>query len=101
VAARNALEARGLRDIEVDELDLSELTSVRRFAERFLAIGRSVDILINNAAIMASPEARVGDGWESQFATNHLGHCVLVLALAVASTTDRASMTAARYARML
>jgi len=74
VAARDALQARGLRDIEVDELDLSELTSVRRFAERFLATGRSVDILINNAAIMACPEARVGDGWESQFATNHLGH---------------------------
>jgi len=77
VVARDALEARGLRDIEVDELDLSELTSVRRFAESFLATGRSVDILINNAAVMASPEARVGDGWESQFATNHLGHYVL------------------------
>jgi len=77
VVARDALEARGLRDIEVDEFDLSELASVRRFAERFLATGRSVDILIDNAAIMACLEARVGDGWESQFATNHLGHYVL------------------------
>ena len=39
--------------------------------------GRSVDILINNAAIMACPETRVGPGWEAQFATNHLGHFAL------------------------
>lgn len=76
-AAREALDARGLADVEVEELDLSQLASVHAFAERFLATGRSIDILINNAAIMASPEARVGDGWESQFATNHLGHFVL------------------------
>lgn len=76
-AAREALDARGLADVEVEELDLSQLASVQAFAERFLATERSIDILINNAAIMASPEARVGDGWESQFATNHLGHFVL------------------------
>ncbi|KJC64332.1 SDR family NAD(P)-dependent oxidoreductase [Agreia bicolorata] len=75
--ARQALDARGLTTVEVDTLDLSDLDSVRAFAERFVASGRSLDILINNAAIMASPEARVGDGWESQFATNHLGHYVL------------------------
>ncbi|WEO76608.1 SDR family NAD(P)-dependent oxidoreductase [Cryobacterium sp. SO2] len=72
-----ALDARGLAAVEVETLDLADLVSVRAFAERFLATGRSLDILINNAAIMASPEARVGDGWESQFATNHLGHYVL------------------------
>ncbi|KQV07112.1 SDR family NAD(P)-dependent oxidoreductase [Leifsonia sp. Root112D2] len=76
-AAREALDAHGLADVEVEELDLSQLASVQAFAERFLATERSIDILINNAAIMASPEARVGDGWESQFATNHLGHFVL------------------------
>lgn len=75
--ARSALDARGLGNVEVDELDLSDLVSVRAFAERFLITRRSIDILINNAAIMAAPEARVGDGWESQFATNHLGHYVL------------------------
>src|SRR4051794_11447135 len=63
--------------IEVDELDLGDLAGVRSFAERFLASGRAVDVLINNAAIMASPETRVGPGWEAQFATNHLGHFVL------------------------
>jgi NAD(P)-dependent dehydrogenase (short-subunit alcohol dehydrogenase family) len=62
----------------VDELDLGDLESVRAFADRFLASGRSIDIVIDNAAIMASPETRVGPGWEAQFATNHLGHFALV-----------------------
>jgi NAD(P)-dependent dehydrogenase (short-subunit alcohol dehydrogenase family) len=67
----------GPGSIEVDELDLSDLDSVNAFAQRVLDSGRSVDILINNAGVMACPEARVGPGWESQFATNHLGHYVL------------------------
>lgn len=75
--ARVALDARGLSNVEVDDLDLSDLSSVHEFAERLLTIHRSLDILINNAAIMAAPDTRVGDGWESQFATNHLGHYVL------------------------
>jgi NAD(P)-dependent dehydrogenase (short-subunit alcohol dehydrogenase family) len=68
----------GLDGVEVDELDLGDLESVRGFAERFLASGRSVDIMINSAGIMACPETRVGPGWEAQFATNHLGHYALV-----------------------
>ena len=76
-AAWAALDARGLNAVEVDTLDLADLVSVRAFAERFVATGRSLDVLINNAAIMAAPESRVGDRWESQFATNHLGHYVL------------------------
>ncbi|WKE67857.1 SDR family NAD(P)-dependent oxidoreductase [Streptomyces sp. WP-1] len=68
----------GLSGVEVDELDLGDLESVRRFAERFLASGRSLDIVIDSAGIMACPETRVGDGWEAQFATNHLGHFALV-----------------------
>jgi NAD(P)-dependent dehydrogenase (short-subunit alcohol dehydrogenase family) len=67
----------GIGGVEVDELDLGDLDSVRGFAERFLDSGRTVDILINNAAIMACPETRVGPGWEAQFATNHLGHFAL------------------------
>jgi NAD(P)-dependent dehydrogenase (short-subunit alcohol dehydrogenase family) len=63
---------------EVDALDLGDLDSVHAFADRYLASGRSVDILIANAAIMACPETRVGPGWEAQFATNHLGHFALV-----------------------
>ncbi|MFZ4893457.1 SDR family NAD(P)-dependent oxidoreductase [Plantibacter sp. Mn2098] len=64
--------------VEVDEMDLSDLASVRAFAERFLASGRSIDIIIDNAGVMAAPETRVGPGWELQFATNHLGHFALV-----------------------
>ncbi|TFC54001.1 MULTISPECIES: SDR family NAD(P)-dependent oxidoreductase [unclassified Cryobacterium] len=86
--ARAALAARGLNAVEVEALDLADLVSVRAFAERFVATGRSLDILINNAAIMASAEARVGDGWESQFATNHLGHYVLTNLLWPALTAE-------------
>ena len=67
----------GIDAVEVDELDLADLDSVHAFADRVLDSGRSVDILINNAAVMACPETRVGPGWEAQFATNHLGHFAL------------------------
>ncbi len=65
-------------NVEVAELDLADQESVKAFANAFLGSDRSIDILINNAAIMASPEARVGPGWEAQFATNHLGHYTLM-----------------------
>jgi NAD(P)-dependent dehydrogenase (short-subunit alcohol dehydrogenase family) len=74
--ARRALA--GLDGVEVDELDLGDLASVRGFAERFLASGRTLDMVIDSAAVMACPETRVGPGWEAQFATNHLGHFTLV-----------------------
>ncbi|MET9495613.1 SDR family NAD(P)-dependent oxidoreductase [Streptomyces sp. NPDC006552] len=75
-SAREALA--GIDGVETDELDLGDLESVRAFAERFLASGRTVDIVIDSAGIMACPETRVGPGWEAQFATNHLGHFALV-----------------------
>ncbi|MFF3501266.1 SDR family NAD(P)-dependent oxidoreductase [Streptomyces sp. NPDC003247] len=68
----------GVDGVEVDELDLGDLDSVRAFADRFLASGRGLDLVIDNAGIMACPETRVGPGWEAQFATNHLGHFALV-----------------------
>jgi NAD(P)-dependent dehydrogenase (short-subunit alcohol dehydrogenase family) len=74
--AREALA--GVDGVEVDELDLADLESVRGFAERFLASGRTLDVVVDNAGIMACPETRVGPGWEAQFATNHLGHFALV-----------------------
>ncbi|OXM73608.1 MULTISPECIES: SDR family NAD(P)-dependent oxidoreductase [Amycolatopsis] len=76
VPARRPAAAR--EAAEVDELDLADLGSVHRFAERFLASGRAIDILIAGAGIMAAPETRVGPGWESHFAVNHLGHFALV-----------------------
>lgn len=68
----------GIAGVELDELDLADLISVRAFATRVVASGRHVDIVINSAGIMACPETRVGPGWEAQFATNHLGHYALV-----------------------
>src|SRR3954454_24475005 len=67
----------GTERVRVEQLHLGDLGSVQAFAERVLDAGRPVDILINNAAIMACPETRVGPGWEAQFATNHLGHFAL------------------------
>lgn len=75
-AAQEALS--GIENVEVDELDLSDLNSVKAFADRVLTSGRSIDLAILNAGVMASPETRVGPGWELQFATNHLGHFALI-----------------------
>jgi NAD(P)-dependent dehydrogenase (short-subunit alcohol dehydrogenase family) len=81
VPARRPDHAReqlgGIERVEVDDLQLDDLDSVRGFAERFLAGDRKLDLLINNAGVMASPEFRVGPGWEGQFGTNHLGHYAL------------------------
>src|SRR5881394_2923373 len=66
-----------IENVEVDDLHLDDLDSVRSFAARFLDSDRKIDLLINNAGVMATPEFRVGPGWEGQFATNHLGHYVL------------------------
>lgn len=68
----------GIKNVEIDELDLGDQDSVRNFAERFLDTGRHIDMAINSAGIMACPETRLGPGWEAQFATNHLGHYALI-----------------------
>ena len=73
--ARGALA--GIEGVEVEELDLADLDSVRAFSERFQRRHAAIDVLIAGAAIMACPETRVGPGWEAQFATNHLGHFAL------------------------
>lgn len=69
------------KGVEVAELDLGNLSSVARFAQDFVNSGRHADIVINSAGIMACPETRIGNGWEAQFATNHLGHFALVAQL--------------------
>jgi NAD(P)-dependent dehydrogenase (short-subunit alcohol dehydrogenase family) len=61
-------------DLEVRELDLADLGSVRAFAEGHQ--GR-LDLLINNAGVMAPPRQETKDGFESQFGSNHLGHFAL------------------------
>jgi NAD(P)-dependent dehydrogenase (short-subunit alcohol dehydrogenase family) len=75
-AAAEALA--GVGGVEVDGLELSDQDDVRAFAERFLRTGRAIDVLVNNAGVMACPQAVAGPGWEYQFATNHLGHFTLV-----------------------
>lgn len=71
-------------EIEIAAMDLGDLASVSRFADHYLETGRGLHVLINNAGIMATPLTRLGKGWESQFATNHLGHMALALKLAPA-----------------
>jgi NAD(P)-dependent dehydrogenase (short-subunit alcohol dehydrogenase family) len=71
----------GLDRVELDRLDLSDPASVDAFAARFLASDRPLHILVNNAGIMATPLVRDARGFESQLATNHLGHFQLTARL--------------------
>jgi len=70
---------------EVRELDLADLASVRRFADEW---DGPLDVLVNNAGVMAIPEGRTKDGFEMQFGTNHLGHFALTNQL-LPHITDR------------
>jgi NAD(P)-dependent dehydrogenase (short-subunit alcohol dehydrogenase family) len=63
--------------VEVMELDLSDLASVRRFADAFRAKHSRLDLLINNAGIMVPPYGTTAQGFETQFGVNHLGHFAL------------------------
>jgi NAD(P)-dependent dehydrogenase (short-subunit alcohol dehydrogenase family) len=82
---KGATAAAGMSgDVEVRELDLSSLSSVREFADGIDA----VDVLVNNAGIMAVPFAETADGFESQIGTNHLGHFALTNLL-LPKLTDR------------
>jgi NAD(P)-dependent dehydrogenase (short-subunit alcohol dehydrogenase family) len=64
--------------LELVELDLASLESVRACADALLADGRPFDVAIANAGVMRTPFGRTADGFETQFGTNHLGHFVLV-----------------------
>jgi NAD(P)-dependent dehydrogenase (short-subunit alcohol dehydrogenase family) len=63
---------------ELVELDLANLKSVRACADKLLAKGEPLDVVIANAGVMATPFGHTADGFETQFGTNHLGHFVLV-----------------------
>jgi NAD(P)-dependent dehydrogenase (short-subunit alcohol dehydrogenase family) len=67
--------------VQLEELDLASLESVRGFAERYRATHDGLDLLINNAGVMAPPRRRTADGFELQFGTNHLGHFLLTTLL--------------------
>lgn len=68
-------------DVSTHAMNLAEIASVRDFASHVARYTPRLDILINNAGIMACPEARVGPGWEAQFGINHMGHFALTSAL--------------------
>ncbi|MFJ4189711.1 oxidoreductase [Kitasatospora sp. NPDC089509] len=78
-AARTAL--RDLDGCEVVPMDLTDLAGVRAAAARIAGTTDHVDLLFAVAGVMATPERRVGPGWEEQFAANHLGHFVLACEL--------------------
>jgi NAD(P)-dependent dehydrogenase (short-subunit alcohol dehydrogenase family) len=67
--------------VQLDELDLASLASVRAFTDRFKPTRDGLDLLINNAGVMGTPRRRTADGFELQFGTNHLGHFALTTAL--------------------
>jgi NAD(P)-dependent dehydrogenase (short-subunit alcohol dehydrogenase family) len=91
MAARNQEKAAGAVEeikrtvptasLELIELDLGSLASVRQAAEQALAAHERIDILLNNAGVMGIPEGRTADGFETQFGTNHLGHWALTALL--------------------
>jgi NAD(P)-dependent dehydrogenase (short-subunit alcohol dehydrogenase family) len=64
--------------LELIELDLASLKSVRAAADKLVADGRSFDVIIANVGVMATPFGKTDEGFETQFGTNHLGHFVFV-----------------------
>ena len=77
-------------ELSLDTLDLADLASIRSFAGRFLDAGEPIDVLMNNAGVMACPFGHTADGFEMQFGTNHLGHFELTRLLAPAVAAGNA-----------
>lgn len=90
-------------DVEVGVADLADLSSIRAFADDFLDRHATVDVLMNNAGIMACPFGRTADGFETQFGTNHLGHFLLTArlmpALLAAPTPRVVTLSSAGHSR--
>lgn len=78
---RAAAALAGIERVETDRLDLLDPASIGAFAARYVESGRPLHILVNNAGVMGGPLVRDARGYESQFATNHLGHFQLTLGL--------------------
>ncbi|WP_181786011.1 SDR family NAD(P)-dependent oxidoreductase [Streptomyces phytophilus] len=91
---RAAAKLAGIARVETARLDLLDPGSVDAFAARYVASGRPLHVLLNNAGLMGGPLVRDARGYESQFATNHLGHFQLTLGLLPA-------LRAARGARVV
>ena len=76
--ARTALAQAGNPAVDLVEMDLASLASVRKAADDLLARAKPFDVIIANAGVMACPQGKTQDGFETQFGTNHLGHFVFV-----------------------
>jgi NAD(P)-dependent dehydrogenase (short-subunit alcohol dehydrogenase family) len=76
--ARNALAQAGNPSVDLVEMDLASLASVRKAADELLKRAKPFDVIIANAGVMACPQGKTQDGFETQFGTNHLGHFVFV-----------------------
>ena len=76
-AASRIRESTPEAQIAVERLDLADLGSVRAFAERFADHHDGLDLLVNNAGVMALPRRLTADGFEIHIGTNHLGHFAL------------------------
>jgi NAD(P)-dependent dehydrogenase (short-subunit alcohol dehydrogenase family) len=105
-AAGAVAEIEGLvpgAEVESGVVDLADLATVHAFADDYLATHDAVDVLINNAGVMACPFGRTVDGFETQFGTNHLGHFLLTTRLAPAllrGTSPRVvTLTSAGHSR--
>ncbi|MCP3976586.1 MAG: SDR family NAD(P)-dependent oxidoreductase [bacterium] len=93
--------------LDVRPLDLSAKASIEEFAQSVLADHESIDLLFNNAGVMATPEQQTADGFELQFGTNHLGHFYLTYLLMpallkaggarIVNTTSTARFNAGKY----
>ena len=78
VAMDGILESIPDAELDLRQLDLADLSSVRTFAHGFLEDHDVLHVLIGNAGIMACPQGQTVDGFELQFGTNHLGHFLLI-----------------------
>lgn len=76
-AKSEIMKAKPLGEIVVMKIDLMDLASVMAFVRQFKNEYSTLDVLLNNAGIMATPNFKTNDGFEAQFGTNHLGHFAL------------------------
>ncbi len=77
IAIDRIRQQKGKGTVEVEQLDLSDLNSIKKFAEEFIRRFNRLDLLINNAGVMIPPASKTKEGYELQFGVNFLGHFAL------------------------
>ncbi len=89
IAAKHIIDSNFRADLKVMNLNLSSLSSVRKFAKDLKLNEPKIDILINNAGVMMCPKQKTEDGFEMQFGTNHLGINFSILLNYVNNRTEK------------